>query len=450
MIDKKVKRVLGRNWVLRKDLQCSKPYTISNVNNGIELNISKGLFYLVSVFCNRALSFNELEDYLHNNSINIEIDSLYKISQEYSILEIKKEHEKYKKRLLTFPDFRFEVPVSSTPQSAEVHFTHKCNLKCRHCFQESSPFSNLYEEMSVSSWIKIFKQLEFYNVSDIVLSGGEPLFYKNFNELFREISNYRLRFSILTNGMLINEENIKSLVQPNVSLTISMDGYNSKDHDYIRGKGAFNRITSILEKLKENKASVTLSHTIHKKNYHNIESFMKFALKTGVKSVGFLTIDPLGRAIHNRELLFSPSEINEIDKRIKLLKKEYAGKVRIDYIDPMNVGGNSSDSDIISCAAGTTRIGIDASGFVYPCVMGFGEKELRLGNLQTEDLINIWTSNGNLDVFRGGIKIHEIKECFMCELKNKCSLKNCRLKNYKSNKSLYHRPVGCMAERINV
>jgi len=79
--------------------------------------------------------------------------------------------------------------------------------------------------------------------------------------------------------------------------------------------------------------------------------------------------------------------------------------------------------------------------------MAFGEEQFKLGDLKQDNLQNLWVSNDLFKLFRGSINISDLPDCFNCDLKNHCSLKNCRLKNYKVNKSLLDRPLGCMLER---
>lgn len=74
----------------------------------------------------------------------------------------------------------YDVPITSTPLTAELHFTHNCNLRCKHCFQSSSPNSSRYKELGVSDWIGIFEQFEDCRMHNVTLTGGEIMFYPHF------------------------------------------------------------------------------------------------------------------------------------------------------------------------------------------------------------------------------------------------------------------------------
>lgn len=273
------------------------------------------------------------------------------------------------------------------------------------------------------------------------------MYYPAFNALFTKLIDLRFRFVILTNGLLITDENIKLLSRPNVSLTISLDGHTSDNHDFLRGKGTFDKVLKVLQNLKRRNAKITLSHTVHRKNYMHIEDFIKFAIKLEIQHLGFLMIDPLGQALCNNNLLLASKEMDTITENIKKLKLMYKDQLKIEYTDPMSLQVGENRSNTIFCSAGTNRIALDSNGILYPCVMAFGEEELKVGDLKTENLLDLWISNKDWNVFRGGIKINDLQECYNCHLKEKCSLKNCRLKSYKTNKNLYNKPIGCMLER---
>lgn len=83
-------------------------------------------------------------------------------------------------------------------------------LICKHCFQNSSPDSNLYHEIDSLKWLDIFRQIESCKMHNIILSGGEIMAYPQFLEVFNEIVKRRISFAVLTNGTLINRNNIEA------------------------------------------------------------------------------------------------------------------------------------------------------------------------------------------------------------------------------------------------
>lgn len=442
------KLTIGDRWVLRSDMNCEEPFKVINIDTGLVLNLSRALFILLKLFARNAISISDLIVFLEKNNIVTELDNFLSIVQEYSHLNLLQTSNSIQDRFFSTNTLKSDLEITDTPENVEIHFTHKCNLACRHCFQSSSPTSSKFHEISKTSWTQIFNNLEYYNVYNIILSGGEPLYYAEFNTLFSEIVYKRLRFNILTNGIGVNKDNCKLLSKPNVKLTISMDGYNSELHDFLRGKGAYAKLIQSIKLLLSVNAKINISYTIHRKNYKYIEEFIDFALGMKIKSVGFLLIDPLGRANNNSYLLFNYDEMNEITNSISKLKEKFKGKIHIEYTDPMSLNVGNEKSKIISCSAGTNRIAIDPNGIIYPCAMAFGEEELIIGNAVDDNLKEIWEKSAKWNLFRGGISVDEIEGCCNCKLKEACSLKNCRLKSYQESKNMYGKPIGCQYDRI--
>jgi len=78
--------------------------------------------------------------------------------------------------------------------------TNKCNLNCDFCFMKKH---NLENPMTAEDWINLTNQLPDY--TKITITGGEPLLFPKFKEVFSHIAN-RFSCSIITNGTLLSEE----------------------------------------------------------------------------------------------------------------------------------------------------------------------------------------------------------------------------------------------------
>ena len=65
------------------------------------------------------------------------------------------------------------------------------------------------------------------------------MMYPSFEELLRRISKLNISISILTNGMLISERNVRLFQNKNIAITISLDGGTKQDHEFLRGKKHF-------------------------------------------------------------------------------------------------------------------------------------------------------------------------------------------------------------------
>lgn len=125
----------------------------------------------------------------------------------------------------------------------------------------------------------VFNQMDLLNVRTLKITGGEPLTYPNIKDILKEISNKRFECIILTNAMLLDEELIDIISEGAIKLGISLDGYKKQSHDFLRGKGAFDILMQKLYELKKAKANVSITMSVNRINYLEIEELSKFAIE---------------------------------------------------------------------------------------------------------------------------------------------------------------------------
>lgn len=445
------KYTLGQNWVLRKDVNYTEKYSVYNINNRTVLYISASLYSFLKLFDFNAISHNEITAWFSRNNLQFDWIGFYNMYRKIHPTSLLVESKVPFGRIdacIENQDKTYKIPIASTPFDIEMHFTHKCNLKCLHCFQESSPASLKFKELTTSEWLDIFDKFEKNKVQSIVITGGEPLLYKNFIEVFNIIVKKKINYTVLTNATLINLDTLDSLAAPNVLLSISLDGYTSAIHDILRGKGAFDKVVHSIRLLVAKGANVNLSSVIHKRSHKSMRELVLFAYGLGVKGITFAFMDLLGRAKDNKWLELSPEETEEAIVMFSELKKDLRHLINIDFSDLSSPNSITNvTTDCIYCSAGTIRIAVSSDGMVYPCVHAFGHEELIVGNLKEQSLQEIWNDEERWRLFRGEIKLEEIDTCNKCSLRNECSQKNCRLKSYHDSKSLYAKPVSCLLDR---
>ena len=105
--------------------------------------------------------------------------------------------------------------------------THRCNLKCPYCYLCDK---KVEQELSFDDWLNIIKQIPRY--SFVTLVGGEPLLREDFCEILRAVSKRTFnKTHIVTNGILLNDKIISSLIQNKLMLlSVSIDGFKD-NHD---------------------------------------------------------------------------------------------------------------------------------------------------------------------------------------------------------------------------
>ncbi len=157
-------------------------------------------------------------------------------------------NNQYKRNFFTF----------STPMTFSFLITRRCNLKCKHCFNnDQNKFND--NELTIKEYDELSRNLG--NFSSALFCGGEPFIRDDFYEIvncFRKNSQLQWA-STTTNGQLtksiINqtEKICSSYPSRKFVLNFSLDGYKN-EHDYIRGEGTYDKCINTIkqvQKLKE-------------------------------------------------------------------------------------------------------------------------------------------------------------------------------------------------------
>lgn len=437
--------------VLRADPGYNQ-YCLYNIDTRKLIMLTPALFIVLKLLFTNAMSFDDVSSYLKKNGIELPYKTIGDFITGCSLEGV---FTKQKSSLSKTPnimgkDLGCPVPVTSTPMDIELHFTHNCNLRCKHCFQSSESDSNKSSLLSFDEWDNIFAQFEESNVLSVIISGGEPLMYPDSARLLRKISGYKLSLTILTNGLLINKKNLDVFCKPNVSTTISLDGESEITHEYLRGKNTFHKTVGAIKLLLQNGAKLNIAHTLHRYNFRNLENFIIFLIGLGIPNLSIGFVEPEGRAAINNDMLLCKEEEKEIYEEIQLLSEKYKNSIKIDFPNlsyKRNVE-NFSNSTSIYCAAGTKRLAVRSDGTVYPCVYAFGNEELEIGSLKLRNLQDLWNDSIKWKNYRGKIMLYQIETCSTCDLNQHCALRNCRTKYFTKEKGLFAEPYNCLKDKI--
>ena len=132
------------------------------------------------------------------------------------------------------PSCFFRTTVISPYKKALIKITDRCNLHCAHCFVSSTEYG---DTMSLDKIRKILiPNLIAVNVISVTLTGGEPFIHDDIIEIAGCFVESGLDVTICTNGTLANESQMRKLAKmKNVSVNVSLDGFNENSHGIFRG-----------------------------------------------------------------------------------------------------------------------------------------------------------------------------------------------------------------------
>ncbi len=145
---------------------------------------------------------------------------------------------------------QFSSYLQSRYMTLQWHVTQSCDLHCRHCYDRSDRASmNLGDGLSILDDFQVFCRQRRVR-GQISFSGGNPLLYPNFTELYRAAAERGFVTAILGNPCAMAEmEELISIQMPSF-FQVSLEGL-QEHNDNIRGKGHFERVIAFLAMLRE-------------------------------------------------------------------------------------------------------------------------------------------------------------------------------------------------------
>ncbi len=412
-------------------------YKLNGYN--IVLDICSGAVHVVDNIAYDIISLFEAKD---RESIIDEMFEKYSVSEGVTREDIS---ECYDQILQLKEDKQLFVEDNFQPMAGELkrktagvvkalclHIAHTCNLNCSYCFASQGKY---HGERAIMSFEVGKRALDFLIENsgsrrnlEVDFFGGEPLMnfdvVKQLVEYARSIEkqhNKNFRFTLTTNGMLIDDDVIDFANREMSNVVLSLDG-RKEIHDRFRvdyaGKGSWERIVPKFQKLVEARGG---------KNYYMRGTFTHANpdflndIKT-MLDLGFdeLSMEPVVCPSGD------PSELTEADLPIVLdqyeklaelmLQRQEEGKPFTFYHYMIDLsGGPCIYKRISGCGSGTEYMAVTPWGDLYPCHQFVGDEKYRLGD--------IWKGVENKAIQDEFLEcnVYARKECADCWAKLYCS-----------------------------
>jgi radical SAM protein with 4Fe4S-binding SPASM domain len=191
-------------------------------------------------------------------------------------------------------------PVSPSLRYLELQLLHQCNLTCLHCYL--GPLQRDY--LPLADALRIVGEFSSMGGLRLLISGGEPLLYRDLKVFLARTEDLRLRRVLLSNGTLINPRNIDSLKVEEVQF--SLDGW-AEGHDMIRGAGAFERSMRGMRTVRGAGIAISVATMIHRGNLDQFERMRDLIEEIGAIEWG-VDVPILAGSFRDHSDLFVPYE----------------------------------------------------------------------------------------------------------------------------------------------
>jgi len=246
------------------------------------------------------------------------------------------------------------------------------------------------------------------NIFDIRFTGGEVTQRPDWFPILKHAKDLGFSVSLNTNGVFSDSTVIDKLVSLDLEqITISIDGL-KETHDFIRGKGNFERALQSLKELHKGGANLRINTLITRPLFKEAESLCELASKYCTE-INFFNTRLIGRAkkyLFNKILSFN--ELARFNKFMDGIASKYPN-LNILYRETVTTYNSIKEHNQLGldwgrCPAGLTRFVLISNGDLYGC--GYfpylKREDLKLGNIKEEGftLLNVWRYSPNLNDFR--------------------------------------------------
>ena len=271
--------------------------------------------------------------------------------------------------------------------------TAQCNSNCIMCtkryFREKDQIPQGFLSWDIFRKVKPF----FKFTRRVLFSGfGEPFLHPEYLNMLNQIKRYNTFIYCFTNGLLLNEEIGRALVDSEMDMVnISFGGATKGTYRAIRGIDGFdtviNNIQCITEyKMKVGKINPLLSFNVVAMNniMPELEQLLYLAKKIGVQHFAMPNLIVQSEAMREESIWNNKKEAEKTFKRAKAL----ASKLNIDFIYP------SLDVIKSDCTDLLRKMFITWDGLVLSCA----QERYIIGDLRKNKIISIWNSKNVMNL----------------------------------------------------
>jgi SynChlorMet cassette radical SAM/SPASM protein ScmE len=306
------------------------------------------------------------------------------------------------------------MKLMNTPKKIDLDITSRCNLRCSYCYYFSSD-GDTGVDLPLEQWLQFFEECNRCAVTEVCLCGGEPLIREDFKEFVEGVVKNRMRFSVLSNGTLINDdivEFLKSTKRCN-SFQVSIDGPGPESHDACRGKGSFEKALRGLRILMNHKMPATVRVTIHKHNVRQLDEIAKLLLEdVGLPSFSTNSASHAGLCRQNEaDVQLGVEDYSYAMEKLLELNKKYSNRIGaqagplasvkhwLEIEDAIKNGVESLPNCgyLRSCGGVFANLAVRSDGTLVPCSQ---INHTELGKINEVDLKDIWQNHPELKSLR--------------------------------------------------
>ena len=327
-------------------------------------------------------------------------------------------------------------PLRPDVRKVYLEPTTRCNLHCRTCVR--NVWGEPLEDMSTATFKRVLKGLRgLPELREVVLGGyGEPFTHPRILDYLTAIKNLDVTLTVSTNGLLLNEKQVRALVDLRVDgVTVSLDGVDPETYADVRRGARLETVMQNIETLRRIKAEEVTSlprlgieFVALKENEAQISDLPKLAQALGANRVLVTHVLPhtpemAEQTLYGREPRAPLSAASGWAVKsgdwllwgiVELPRMNWGAERRCRFVD--------SSALVVGWDGGVSPC--YALSHSYPYYVFGRRKEVSrytFGNVNEQDLAQIWMSEDYVR-FRAEVRRFNFPSCVDCELRDTCDI----------------------------
>lgn len=288
------------------------------------------------------------------------------------------------------------LPAPGGLKALCLNVAHDCNLYCRYCFASRGDFGGDRGCMDPETGCRAVDYLVDHSgprrLLEIDFFGGEPLLaWDTVCAVLRharrrgEETGKRFKFSLTTNGVRLDPERIRHLVEEDVGLVLSLDGrpeVNDRMRPFPDGSPSSGRVVPAFQEVARRTGDYVIRGTYTRANLDFVQD-VRYLLSQGF---GHLSLEPVV-APPDAEYALQPGDLERLRQEywdlaaLWLARRDTGEPLDFFHFNVDLAGGPCLPKRIRACGAGFEYLAVSPDGSLYPCHQFVGRREYRMGTL---------------------------------------------------------------------
>ena len=238
----------------------------------------------------------------------------------------------------------------------QFQYNYTCNFKCEHCSVKKFQGKNNRRQFTIEDVKELSRQADELGLARFTITGGEPLVFKDLDQLVAALDPEKFYINCDTNGWLLDDKKAVHLKSIGVDrIQLSLDSLNEKEHDdFRRCPGSYQRALKAVDSARKAGLGIFIQTVVTKQRLRS-EEFIEFLKFFNEKDIGVFVsyAKPVGAWEGNYESLVNRDDMKFMEE----LEKNHKVFTHLTPAYGLNMG----------CIAVKGMFSITQYGDVLPC-----------------------------------------------------------------------------------